>query len=133
MTCATPCAFVHRAELHRGDVQRLAVDAVDERLAVLLPLAQRGRGNGEDILERAAHDAARGEGAATQRVAGIRDLHVDGDGARGRIDRRADARDLAVEPPRIGDEMHDLAGAHRGRLARGHRGRQLERPAAHDA
>src|SRR6188474_1272978 len=81
-----PQLLVDGAELHGGDVERLAVDAIDERLAVLLALAQRGGGHGDDIFERAADHATGGEGAAPQRVAGIGDLYVHGDGARGRID-----------------------------------------------
>src|SRR3954470_22985182 len=64
--------LVDGADLYGGDVDRLPVDAVDEGLAVFLALAERGGGNGERVGERAAHDTARGEGAAAERVVGIR-------------------------------------------------------------
>ena len=101
MTCATPGCSSTTPSCTGATFERLAVDAVDERLAVVLaPGAARPWARRATFVERAAHDAAGGEGAAAQRAAGVRDLHVDGDGARGRIDRRADARDPAVEAPR---------------------------------
>ena len=134
MTCATPELLVDGAELHGRDVERLAVDAIDERLAVLLALAQRGgrarratlvsvRLTTRPVAKVPPRSVLPGFGTCTYTVtARVAGSIVGLTRATLPSNRRA-----------VGDEVHDLAGAHGGRLARRHRGRQLQRAAPHDA
>src|SRR6476620_3990398 len=51
--------LVDGADLHGRDLERLAVDAIDERLAVVLALTQRARRDADHVGEGAADDASR--------------------------------------------------------------------------
>src|SRR5258706_12444025 len=56
--------LVHCAELHGSDAHRLAIDAIDERPAVVHGLPQCRGGHTENVRERPAGHTAPGERAA---------------------------------------------------------------------
>jgi hypothetical protein len=123
--------LVDDPQLH-VDVRHLPLfDAIDERVVVA-----RGLPHGRDrdrhrVRHGLADDASRGERVPLEGAVAVGDLDVDGDGAVGGVDRRRDARHLALQLPTGGGEPHRLPDLELGRLPRRHRRLELEHVEAH--
>src|SRR5688572_25168945 len=121
-----PGGVIDDADLHRLLRHGLPLDGVHVWASVFA-LANRRARNDESLWYRPAHDSARHERPSFEHATRIRDLHVDHNRSRCRIDRRAHANDASFDGARVGGEARDLAGAYVAGVPCRHRGRELER------